>query len=209
MSDQSDPSRGYAGPPQTGYGQPQQPVDPYAAGQQPGWGYQPQYPMAYPAAVYQPGYGQVPPGERRPGTLTAAAVLGYINAGFLIVMGVALFSTTSIIDNLNRYDSYSHSRLSTEFAIDAVLNLVAAGLLIGGAVAMTNRTVIGRLLYSVGATIVIGESIYWVARWGSKDGGGYLDFYALLFAAIAIIGLALAWVNGATNWLNRASAEHS
>lgn len=219
MSDQPPP--GYAGPPPTGYGPPSQPGDPYAGGpypggpypdnRAPGWGYPPPYPTGYgaPMVAAYPGYAPIPPGERRPGTLTASAVLGYVNAGFLILMSVVLFSTNSIIDNLNRYDYYDHSNLSTEFAIDAFLNLIAAGLLIAGAISMTNRTALGRLLYSVGAVLVLAESVYWLARWARKDGGSYLTPYPLMFIAVAVVGLSLAWVGGATAWFNRAAARTS
>lgn len=212
MSDQPEqqdhsPHPGYAGPPPTQYPPAPQPVDPYPPGGQP-WGYPPGYPMGYPAMPY-PGFGPVAPGERRPGTITAAAVLGYVNAGLLILMGIVLFSTSSIVDGLNRYDDYAHDGLSGEFRLDAILNLLAAGLLIGGGVAMTSQTAVGRIIYSVGAAITVGESTYWIARWGSEGGGTYINFWALLYAAMAIVGVCLAWFGGGSAWLHRAPARTS
>lgn len=226
------PPSGYAGPPPTGYGQHPQPVDPYTGepysgdpytggaypggtyangpygGSQPpgwpGWGPPPPYPTGYVVPMYGGAYAPTPPGDRRPGTLIASAVLGYVNAGFLILMGFVLLTTSSIVHDLNRYN-YNSSGLSGEFSLDAVLNMVAAGLLIGGAAVMTNRRVSGRTLYSAGTAIVLAESIYWMARWGTKNGQGYLNFYALMFAATALVGLGLAWFGGATNWFQRAS----
>lgn len=212
MSDQpghqdQPPPSGYAGPPPTGYPPIPQPIDPYPPGGQV-WGYPPPYPMGYPAMPY-PGFAPTAPADRRPGTTTAAAVLGYVDAGFLIVMGIVLFSTSSIVDGLNRYDHYNHEGLSGEFRLDAILNLLAAGLLIGGAVAMTSRTAIGRIIYTVGVALTVGESIYWIARWGSEGGGTYINFWALLYAAVAIVGVCLAWFGGGSAWLNRAPSVTS
>lgn len=196
------PPTGYTGPPPTGY-IPPEPVDPYAGGQVQSWGYPPPYPP--------PGYGMSMPGypggpvdpDRRPGTVTASAVLGYVNAGFLILMSVVLFSTNSIIDDLSRYSDVRNS-VRGEFAADAFINLIAAGLLIAGGISMANRSALGRRFYSVGVVVVLAESVYWLARWVSKAGGSYLTPYPIMFLAVAIVGLSLAWFGAATPWLGAA-----
>ncbi|HEU5267252.1 MAG TPA: proline-rich domain-containing protein [Jatrophihabitans sp.] len=183
----------YSGPPPTGPYEPQQPI-PQAPGQQPypyGYGY------AYPPAGY-PGYGFAP-GEQRPGTVIAAAVLGYIAAGLLIFAGILLFTGASTLNDLD--DTYGISdTYSGELTVAGIVNLIAAGLLIGGAVAMTGRSHTGRTVYVVGGAIVIVLAVYWLARWATKSGLEDVIFYALLFAALVIIGMSLAWAGGAGRW---------
>jgi hypothetical protein len=186
-----------------------QPPSPYAGPPSP---YGEQYPGAYPNAYpspygypYPTGYGYPAPlpGERRPGTLTAAAVLGYIAAGLLVIAALIVFTGASIVSDVdNATDGVSLDGYTAELTFDGFLNLIAAGLLIAGGVVMTGRRARGRTLYSVGAAIVLVDAVYWVGRWGSviADAGG-LAFYAVLFAALSIIGLALAWTQAGTRWL--------
>jgi U5 snRNP spliceosome subunit len=175
------PPPGYGYPPPPGYGYPPPP----------GYGYPP------------PGFGDtvVPPDERRPGTLLASAVLGYVNAGLLILAGILLFDGASLVHDIDQQSGLSHDSVTTELVLDGFANLIAAGLLIAGSVLMTGGRPPGRAVYSVGGGIVIVESIYWMARWA--DELPYLIVYALLFAALAVVGLALAWTAGGTAWLRR------
>jgi hypothetical protein len=192
----------YSGPPPTAPHDPgmtPQPPSPYGE-QYPG-----AYPNAYPSPYgypYPTGYPGPPPGERRPGTLTAAAVLGYIAAGLLVLAALIVFTGASIVSDVdNASDSVSLDGYTAELTFDGFLNLIAAGLLIAGGVVMTGRRARGRTLYSVGAAVVLVEAVYWVGRWGSliADVGG-LAFYAVLFAGLSIIGLTLAWTQAGTRW---------
>ena len=187
---------------------PSTPADnPYAAGipqyggypAQPGYGYPPPPGYGYPPPGY--GYPAVPPGERRPGTLLAAAVLGYVAAGLLILAGILLFDGASLVHDIDTQTGLNNDSVTTELVLDGFANLIAAALLIAGAVVMTGGRPPGRVMYSVGAGIVLVESIYWMARWA--DDLPYLVVYALLFAALAVVGLALGWTAGGTAWLRR------
>ena len=182
---------------------PSTPADnPYASpqyGGYPGYGYPPPPGYGFPPPGF--GYPAVPPGERRPGTLLASAVLGYVSAGLLILAGILLFDGASLVHDIDKQTGLSHDSVTTELVLDGFADLVAAGLLIAGAVVMASGRRHGRVLYSFGAGIVIVESIYWMARWA--DDLPYLIVYALLFAALSVVGLALAWTAGGTAWLRR------
>jgi len=198
------------GQPQYGqpqYGQPQYGQPQY---QQPQYG-QPQYGQAqygqpgYPMPGYQmsgypmPGYG----GPPRPAGLTAAAVLAYVAAGLLIFAGILLFFGASVINSFDAIDggTASGGMLTAELAFDGLLNLLSGGLLISGAVMFTGGRATGRVLMSIGCGIVIVESIYWALRTG---GNGVA--WSVLFAAIVIVALSLAWTAGATRWLTQVAA---
>jgi hypothetical protein len=78
--------------------------------------------------------------------------------------------------------------------------MVAAGLLIAGAVSFGARNANGRIMLSVGSGIVLGEALYWIVR-----SGGDATFWALVFAALVIVALSLAWSSGANAWIRGAS----
>lgn len=183
------PSAGYSGPP---------PTNPYAA--------PPSYPIGapYPPAPYGYGYGYPPPyyaiGPSRPGTTIASAVLGYINAGLLVLAGSLLLFGASVISDIEEAAD-SHTDYGAELAFDGLLNFVAAGLLIAGGVMFTGRNATGRVLFSVAGGIVLAETVYWLVRFDGVTGSGVV-VYPTLFAALTIIGLALVWTNDVSRWLS-------
>ncbi len=190
----------YAGPPLTQPGYPQ--PEPYA---QPNpYAYPQPGPYGYPGAYgYAPSYAPPPPpGERRPGTLIAASVLGYVAAGLLILSGMFLLFGASIVDTATEALG-SQNPYSSELALDGVVNFVAAGLLIGGGVAMTTRNATGRILYGVAGGIVVVEAIYWLTRWETRYNVGGFIVWAVMFMALAVVGVALAFTGECSRWLAR------
>lgn len=192
------PQGGYQGPPATGRypPEPRYPSGPYAAPGSP-------YPAANPYAQvtaygygYPPGY---PSGNDRPGTIIAAAVLGYVTAGLLILSGSLLVLGASIVSDVERATG-TFTDYGTELALDGLLNMAAAGLLIAGAVMMTGRKAHGRTLLSVGGAIVLAETLYWLTRFSGLPENGF-NVYAVLFAALSVIALSLAWTSGGSAWL--------
>lgn len=187
----------------------------YSGGQYSGGQYGPYYnqqPVPYPAPGYPPppGYAAYPaPGYQlagsglvRPGQATAAAVLSYVAAGLLIAGGILLFVGASVVDDFSTLSNDGHSLLTAELVLDGVLNMVAGGLLIAGAVMFTGGANNGRIMLSVGSGIVLALSIYWIARTG-----GSATIWALIFAALVIVALAMAWTSANTTWL-RTSAKN-
>ncbi len=194
---ESDPPP-YRGAPPSG------PYDPYAAPAQPYAtppAYQP-YPYGYGYGYAPQGYGPAHPREPRPGTLTAAAVLGYVTAGLLLLAGIILFTGASTVNDLN--DNFDISNTySSEFVTAGIVNLIAGGLLIGGAVAMTGRSSTGRALCTAGNGIVVALTVYWLTRWGTRTGAEGLIFWAFVFATLAVVGAALSFTSDGNRWLAR------
>lgn len=207
MTDSDDPYRqgGYGGPPPTGsyQGVPQQP---YAGGYPQAYG-QPPYP-GYPVPTGYPGYGYSgyppqPQGPQRPGLVVAAAVLGYVNAGLLIVGGfLLLFGATIVNDIENAVDSGTD--YATEAALLGVGNMIAAGLLIAGAVMFSGAKPVGRLLLAVGNGIVLALAVYWFLRFTDDRfndvGSGFL-VWGSLYATLAVLSLAFSFTGAINRWL--------
>lgn len=159
-------------------------------------------PYGYPPPYGYPGYPAYPQPPRRPAVLTAAAVLGYITSGLLLLAGIMLFSGASAVASLD--DVSNTGAFTAELALDGFLNLLAAGLLIAGATMLLSRVTTGRPLFTVGAALVVVESIYWMTRWGSEfqDTTPFV-VYGLLFGALAVIGTVQAWSRAGSGWLSR------
>lgn len=206
---------GYQGPPATEqFAPPQYPPAP----QYPQYPAQNPYPAAqYPAAQYpapygypQPygypgGYPPAPTGPARPGLATAAIVLGYVNAGLLILAGALLLFGASIISDLEN-GLGSGTDYGTELALDGFVNLVAAGLLIAGAVMFSGRRSGGRIMFAAANAIVLLEAVYWLVRFSDDrfDTQSYI-VWAVLFSALAALGLAFSFAGDVTRWLRGSS----
>jgi hypothetical protein len=187
-------------------GQPGEPYDPNPSlppasypppGQYPA-PYPPQYPQQYPGYPPMP-YPGYPPVFRpaRPGVATAAAVLAYVAAGLLILSGILLFFGASVVNGIDSLDDNSHTLVTAELVVDGLLNMVAGGLLIAGGVSFTGRNSGGRVMLSVGSGIVLGETVYWIAR-----SSGDATVWALLYAALVIVALSLAWSSSSNRWIH-------
>jgi membrane protein YqaA with SNARE-associated domain len=166
-----------------------------------GYGY-PTPGYGYPAPPgYGYGYGQQ--GPRRPGTVIASSVLAYVLAGLLIVAGIFLLSLASTTDQLfDTFNGYGNN-LTAELSFDGFLDLVTAGLLIGGAVGFTTGRRAGRTLLIVGNTITVGDAIYWLVRTSTA---GSAAVWIVLFSALAIVGTVLALSAPINVWLAQRSA---
>ena len=161
-------------------------------------------PYGYPPPGY-PGYAATAPSQRRPGTLTASAVLGYILGGLLIFAGILLFFGANAVSSFANSFGSSAGGYAVELVVAGVADVVAAGLLIAGGVSMTGRNPSGRRLYTAGAVVVLLATVYWIMRWATRYNASPVVVYALLFAALAVVGLALAYAGEGSRWLGRAS----
>lgn len=190
------PQDPYGGQPY--YGQPQYPQQPYP-GQQ--------YPQQYPQQQYGQPYGypqpygytyQYPPpaGDRRPGTATTASVLSFVAGGLLIAAALLLFAGASLLNGLDTQDGVNVLFSPAEFTVDAVINLICAALLITGGVLYAGRRPLGRTLVTIAAAIVVACAIYWITRFSVAS-----IFYALIFSALVVVAVAMAYTAGARAWL--------
>jgi len=169
-----------------------------------GYGYPPPpgYP-AYPTYTPIPNYGHA---FARPGLVTTSAVFCYVLGGLLVLAAIVLFVGASASDELSAA-GFDTSSATAELVFDGVLDLAAAGLLIAGGVVMSGRRAVGRTLVLVGVGITAAESLYWLIRTDNSDQVSFV-FYALVFAALAVLAGAFAATPTTRNWLAGADGSH-
>jgi hypothetical protein len=173
---------------QAQYGQPPYGQSPYGQQYAPsGYPAQPGYqPGVYAPPAYPPSYYPQPSG--RPGQVIAAAVLGYVVAGLLVVAALICFAGANELDNLGYPDNGF-------LVVGGLGNLIAAGLLIAGGVMLTAGRSTGRTLYTLGCLLDGVVAIVWLTR------GSVVLFWVVLFVAPLVVGLSLGWQVTATRWL--------
>ena len=102
------------------------------------------------------------PGGRqrgRPGQVVAAAVLSYVEAGFLLLTGLILFSGSSAVSDWSNHNDRDHLGWGAQFAVAGLGDIVAAGLLIVGGVVFTAGKRLGRTLLAVGLAVCVVEAV--------------------------------------------------
>lgn len=204
------PIPGYGAPAGSGY--PQQQGQPGYPGTPPGG--QPAYPGTPPGGqpVYagqpypQGGYGGYGPAPmEKPGSVTGAAVLGFIQAG------ITLITTAIIFIGLIGTASLQTSDAAIGWIV-AFAQLAGLILLIFGAVQLMSGT--NRMLYVVGAILELLVCAYYLINIMGSDTRGSGVFVELaedmkaaitvipiVFAVMPVIGLILVLGSGTTRWL--------
>jgi len=166
-------------PPADGYpvyaGQPYQPYPP------------PMYPMYPPMPV-----------NTRPGTMVAAGVIGFVQAGITAAPTIML---TLVLSSVQAVDPSSHLGLLWGAV---VAQFVGFGLLIAGSVQMVSGT--SRTMYLVAVALEILLSVYWAVCMGllfedtsrlwSVLVANPVILFAVFYAVMPVIGLCLAASNG-------------
>ena len=168
-----------------------------------GYGYPPP-PYGYPP--YQPG----PAGPKRPGLVLAASVLDYVCAGLLIIAGMLLLFGASVVSSLDSTGVTGNS-YGVELALDGMVDLAVAGLLIAGGVMFTGGRSTGRILSTIGNVVVVVVAIYWFTRFDTVNVGG-LVFWGVIFLLLSLATLAFSFTTPSANgWRtpSRPSAEAS
>ncbi len=207
------PGGGYpqqsGGYPQTpGQGQPAQGYPQSPPYGQPAQGYPQSPPQGYPQA---PGYGAgMPPAPAeysagpipRPGTVTAAAVLAYVQAGITLIPTVIMLAGAFSSDT-----SGAASDAAMGWII-LIAQLVGAALLIVGGV----KIMVGKItnVLDVGAGLELAISVFWIIRVAAIDSGG-LDVidtgkgviigFAIFFAIMPAISLIMSLGANTTQFL--------
>ncbi|GAB1510300.1 hypothetical protein [Actinophytocola sp. KF-1] len=212
---QPDPSGGYPqggvpqGYPQTpGQGQPAQGYPQSPPYGQPAQGYPHSNPYGQPAASHQ--YGSMPaaPAEYssgpipRPGTVTAAAVLAYVQAGITLIPTILMLAGAASGDSSGAGSDAAFGWLLI------IVQLVGAGLLIGGGVQIMGGK--SRTLLIAGAGLELAISLAWIIRFAAIDsqgidiidaGKGVIIGIAIFFAIMPAISLIMALGAGTTQFL--------
>ena len=212
---QPDPSGGYPqggvpqGYPQTpGQGQPAQGYPQSPPYGQPAQGYPQSPPHGQPAPSYQ--YGSMPaaPAEYssgpipRPGTVTAAAVLGYVQAGITLIPTVLMLAGL-VSDGSN--GAASDAALGW---VIVLAQLAGAALLIAGGVQIMGGK--GRTLMVAGAGLELAICLFWMIRVAAIDsegvdvidaGKGAIIGIAIFFAIMPTISLVMSLGASTTQFL--------
>jgi hypothetical protein len=179
-------------PPPAGY---VQPVFPPTAQQQPYQ--QPGYvPAGYLPGPYAGGYPGGPRGPVKPGVITGAAVLGFVQAGLLVIAGLVSFAGARVLADLDVW--VDGPGLLT---VLGVLSLVAAGLLIAGGVTVHHRRP-GLLIAGCGVSLAL--SLWWMVL--LTQGSAELTL-PLVFATMPIISLSLVLSAAARAWFRSGAAS--
>ncbi|SDO37714.1 hypothetical protein SAMN04515671_0746 [Nakamurella panacisegetis] len=149
-------------------------VDPYASAPAPGYP-----PVGYQLVPIYPMYQQQPP---KPGGAVAAAVLSFVQAGFVLMGALVILTGAAGFDSVDR-------SLSSEFTVIGILTMIAGGLLIAGGV-----TILGRrpALLGVGCGLSIAISVYFVIRLSDYAGLDFAIWVPLIYAVLPIIAIALS-----------------
>ena len=157
-----------------------------------------QAPPAYPGQPYPP-----PPGypsyyvqpDDRPGVAMSAAVLAFVCSGLLIAAGLLLLIGASLISAISADVSREDHHAALWLGVAGTADLVAAGLAIGGAIALLLRRDSGRIILTVAAALDVMCAIGWLTQ-----GTGSLIFVALL-AGPLIVTVPLMWRRAVSTWL--------
>jgi hypothetical protein len=217
----SDPGAPYGGPPPTA------PPFTGAPGPYPGQPYPGPYGQQYGAAPYGPppygypgGYGYPgpwgpypQPGPRRPGQVLAAAVLAFVQAGVVAVATVYVFlfvSVARIAASEGGAPSSDVEGLVGEGSVLGWLQMASVVLLVvGGILALgQRRRRPARLVLGAALISQIVLALYWGVRLASlaADGPvtgdplGVFAWFAIFFAAMPVVALALIVAGAARQW---------
>ncbi len=144
-------------------------------------------PVGYPMMPMFPGPGR----PTKPGGATAAAVLAYVQSGFVLIGGVVMFSGSAGLDDFDR-----GSNLSSELTVIGIITVLAGGLLIAGATTLLNRK---PALLLIGNALSIAVSLYFVLRLMDFAYGIGL-WVPILYAVLPIISVALACTADVRAW---------
>lgn len=156
-------------------------------------------PPAYAPPYFGPagytGYGPVP-SDGRPGQGLAAAILALIAAALLLVTGFIIIFAASSLDTNSDFES---SDRTTAFVLAGLGNVIAASLLIIGAVLMLGRSRGARMGIVLGALVCIALGIFWLTE--QADNGGVV-VWLFIFCGPAVVAALLTLSSSVTAWLN-------
>lgn len=199
----------YPGQPYSGQPYPGQPYVDHTAGlPYPGGPAYPsgQYgPTGYgPTGYGAPGYSPYPTpgwgGPPRPGQVTGAAVLGYVEAGVLMISALFVFAGASIVNNAADSFNTGDGGITAQFVLAGMANLVAAGLFIAGGAMFNGANPSGRTLMTAAVAVTAVTALYWVVRF--HDTG--VVIWAIAFLTMPAIVASLSFGRSVNAWLQLA-----
>jgi len=175
-----------------------QQYEPYTGPPPTGWYRHP--PVPPPSQPVVPFGALPPPEEQRPAVVTAAALLAWVIGGLMLVAAGLLFFGAAFLRGFDSVSGTGTNAYVTEFTADAIIDVIAAGLLISGGVCLANRNGVARLLTAAGAVVVLLEAFYWLTRWSGRFDGAIAG-YAVIFGLLAAVLIGLTCSGAAGAWL--------
>ncbi|MBP2324252.1 putative membrane protein [Kibdelosporangium banguiense] len=161
--------------------------------------------QSYGQQQHHPGYPQTAPPQavplKRPGTATASAVLGFIQAGFTLI--ASAYISWFLID----LASAGLEPLYEMWVVD-IAQYVGVALLVVGGVQLIKGS--SRTTFLVAAVLQVVISLYWIVRFASFATGGIallqsvqsgIIAFGVSFATLPVIGLIMAATGGAGQYV--------
>ena len=139
-------------------------------------------------------------GGGRPGQVVAAAVLSYIEAGFLILTGLILFSGSSAVSDWSSSNNSDDYGWGMQFGFAGLGDLLAAGLLIAGGVMFSGRNRLGRTLGAAGLIVCVIEAIFWIS-WLDGSSGAIIP-WATIYLVMPVIATSMSFAGSVRRWLD-------
>ena len=188
-------------PPQNPYGeQPAQQQNPYGApAQQPGYGQPPPYGGQQPA-YGQPGYGYGgPASDKRPGSVTGAAVITLIFSGlslllYAFILVALVVARDEVLDEITQEPGFEDTGISADSAFGAIVAVVCV-LLVWCLIACILAVLVLRRSNAARITLVVSSAV--TALFSLLAIGSLVSAITLL-AGVAVI--VLLFVGGANEW---------
>jgi hypothetical protein len=124
-----------------------------------------------------------------------ASVLAFVLGSLVLLDAFLLLMGTSIVHGIEQSLDEA-SALPASWVVNGLLDLVVGAALITGGLLLGNRRPSGRATLAVANVIAVVLSIYWT----STSSGSALPL-TVLHAALALVGLAMAFSTSASAWL--------
>ena len=137
--------------------------------------------------------------EPRPGAAVASAVLGLLTASLLLVSGfVVIFAADSLDADA---DGFASAQRTALFVLSGLGDVIAAGLLVIGAVLVLARSRGARPATVIGALLCLLLGAFWLTE---ESANGSIVIWLMVFCGPAVTAALLTLTARVTAWLNLA-----
>lgn len=152
---------------------------------------------AYPPAAYG-GWTGGHAVDERPGEAVAAAVLSLIVAALLLITGFVVIFAASSLETAPDADP---SQRTTLFVFAGLVNVIAAAILIVGAVLLLSRSKSARATIASGTLLCLALGVFWLAN---DQGDSGIVVWLVIFCVPVVIASLLSASTRITFWLRTA-----
>lgn len=132
--------------------------------------------------------------------MTGAAVLSYIQAGWLLISALFVFAGASAVNDVTGNASVDDGGLTAQFILAGMANLIAGGLFIAGAAMFTSANPGGRQMLVAASALTVLAALYWIIRFHD----GALVVWSIAYLTMPTIALSLSFTGAVNGWLRNA-----